>query len=258
MCGFCLCFVSLYMVIWVVNKWEVRKIKQEWIYLALHTLSSLCATIGFAYGAKLYYKKRKPLFAQLIVSALGCFAFSHLHAVVSVLTAGTIPDGFHLGKMGFIGGVVFLFSASYGQMDGLADDKSPKNRKYKFAALAAPAVLFIGFVAVLLSGAGLVTKIFAGVQFAIMMQCSYYLLKHLLIPDIELGIIRAVREYLIATLCLTAFLSLFVISEALQSLALSDCAGVLLCRSGSRTQQKCRNSLQQGSHSGTALLSADG
>lgn len=199
------------------------------MYLALHILSLLCATVGFAYGAKLYYKKRKSLFAQLVVSALGCFAFSHLHGVVSILTAGAIPEGFHLGKLGFIGGIVFLFSASYGQMDGLADDRSRKNRKYKFAAFCAPAVLLIGFVAVLLSGAGPATKIFAGIQFAIMMQCSYYLLKHLLIPDIELGIIRAIREYLITALCLTVFLSLFVISEAFQSLVLAAISLICLC-----------------------------
>ena len=68
-------------------------------------------------------------------------AFGKLYQVVRLLTGGEICGQFQLGVSGCIGSLMFLFSANFGAMDRIADDKSKALRKYRIIALAAPAAV---------------------------------------------------------------------------------------------------------------------
>ena len=80
-------------------------------------------------------------------------------------------------------------------MDGLADDKSKELRKYRWIPVIASLVI-----------AGLYNVYFAiasfsshtvvnAVQTVILSAAAYYHLKHLIIPDVEDGLIRSIRPF---------------------------------------------------------------
>ena len=105
-------------------------------------------------------------------------------------------NGFQLGVFGVVGSLLFLFSANFGAMDSLADDKSKTFRKYRIIALSAPAaalasyIIFICFTDLPRS-----VKIASALVTVFVMQASYFHLKHLILPDVDYGIINCLKTY---------------------------------------------------------------
>lgn len=113
----------------------------------------------------------------------------------------------------------FLFSASFGQIDGLGDDKSEALQEYRLIALAAPAGVIVILILMLISGIGWQMQVMYGVLFLPAMLASYYNLKHLIIPDVEDGILVAIRKYNLATILLTVLVMItFVVKMYGQTL----------------------------------------
>lgn len=162
----------------------------------------LCSGFAFVFGAVNYFKKKVGLYAQLITCSMGCFAAAYLFEVIQIYVTGKIQSGFQVGSLGLIGGMAFLFTASYGQMDGLVDDKTKSFAKYRFIALAAPIAVLAVYLPSLFGTVGTQTKIVTLVQFAFIGPAAYYNFKHVIIPDVDLGIIRSIRGYNITALIL--------------------------------------------------------
>ena len=184
-------------------------------------ISELIMTILFlvaaVWGAAISFGKRSALFLQIVACGLGCMALGNVFAFVLQLTAPEVvlrelTEGFHIGLLGLFGMFAFLFSASFGQIDGLGDDKSKALQKYRLIALVAPVGVIVILILMLISGISWKMQAMYAVLFLPAMLASYYNLKHLMIPDVEDGILAAIRKYNLSTILLTVLvMSTFVV-----------------------------------------------
>ena len=197
----------------------------------LQFISELAMTLLFLtaaiWGAAISFGKRSALFLQIVACGLGCMALGNVFALSLQLTAGeetlrSILSGFHIGLLGYFGLFAFLFSASFGQIDGLGDDKSKELRKFRLIALTAPVVTLVILFFVLITGINWQMQIGYCVLFLPAILASYYNLKHLIIPDVEDGILAAIREYNLAVLILTVLIMVsFMLKLSGQTVAYS-------------------------------------
>ncbi|MEG0571336.1 MAG: hypothetical protein RR497_06805 [Oscillospiraceae bacterium] len=171
----------------------------EWIIQLILLLSSGIAFVG---GVAQFFKKGVPLFSQIVICGLGCMMLGWLFNTVALLT-GQIPEGFNVGKLGLAGGFLFLFSASFGQMNGLVDGGEKIYRKYRTLSLLAPALIIAIYTPVLFSEASVEAKCVDAVLCLIFALSSYFNLKHLIIPDVDFGILKSIRGYNLLALLLS-------------------------------------------------------
>ena len=174
------------------------------LILITNIIICVCAFAGFIYGIVKFFKPRKAVYAQMITLAVGCVAFGRLYQVVRLLTGGDMFNGFQLGVFGVIGSLLFLFSANFGAMDSLADDRSREFIKYRLISLAAPvAALVLYIIFVWFTDLPRSVKIASALVTVFVMQASYFHLKHLIFPDVDLGIIKCLRRYNLLALIYT-------------------------------------------------------
>lgn len=130
---------------------------------------------------------------------------SHLFHIVMLFTEESITPGFNVGKLGLIGGFLFFFSASFGQMDGLVDNRSKEFLKYRLIALAAPVVILVLSGLSFLFDLPLSAQITNAVICVMIAMSAYYNLKHVFIPDVDMGILKCIRSYNLLSLILMIF-----------------------------------------------------
>lgn len=165
----------------------------------IHTLSFAISAAAFIFGGIKLFKKKKPLYLQMLVCAAGCFALEELSSLVS-LWCNAASGLFSIGMLGILGCNFFLLSANYGTLDKIVDDNG--NKKVRFYALAAPAVL-----TVLLAAACAAKRKFdfsSAIRVLVMLPAlpaSYFNLKHVLLPKDDFGFLSASRPCNIAALC---------------------------------------------------------
>ncbi len=179
------------------------------MYLAANIIVGVCALAGFIYGETQFFRPKKALYAQMITLSLGCIAFGRLFNIVRLLTGGELTGNFQLGFLGLIGSLMFFFSANFGTVDSLVDDRSKELKKYRLIALAAPVAAVLMYAGLfLLSDVSGMQKILGAVLTAFVMAASYFNLKHLIFPDIDFGIVKCLRPYNL--LALIYSISIFV------------------------------------------------
>ncbi len=175
-------------------------------------LPVIALLFSFIYGVKISFKKDGVLFLQIITAAVGCLMLGFLFELLLIICNGEVFDGFNIGMLGIMGSYFFFLSASFDQLDSLGDDKSKELRKYRLISLIFPAVLFILFsVFDILSGVGTSGFIVNLVILILVCMTSYYNFKHLIIPDVEGGILRSIREYNFSMLFTSTLLVLLMI-----------------------------------------------
>lgn len=155
------------------------------------------------YGVKHFFKKGKAFYARLITLGMGCYATGTLYHLCQTVTSDDVAEGFtatYLGKMGFF---LFLFTANYGQMDGLLDDGNVRFKKSRYIALAAPIAAALLFIPCLIVEMPFYTKL----SFALIWICAifslYYNFKHAIIDDCGFGFVKAIRPYNASAVALT-------------------------------------------------------
>lgn len=164
---------------------------QKYLSLAM----TVCAFIGFNYGLARFFKVRKALYTRMIVFGIGSAMMGRLFETLMLFAFGEIPTGFHIGVLGVMSSFLFFFTANFGQMDSLVDDGSPRFRKYRMIGLLAPAgIAVLYFLSVRTGGWG-AGAVVAAVESIVIALASYYHLKHLVIKDVDYGIIRSLRNY---------------------------------------------------------------
>ena len=168
--------------------------------MTLYSLANIIACIGafagFFYGAFHFFRPRKAVYAQMITLAVGCMALGRLYQAIRITTTGDFSSRFHLGVLGIFGALMFLFSANFGAIDGLLDDRSKKDQKYRIISLSAPAMVMILYFALFLfSDQQKLVKLLAFLVCCLIACTSYYNLKHFIFPDVEYGVIRCLRTY---------------------------------------------------------------
>ena len=174
------------------------------LILIANVITCVCAFFGFIYGSVRFFKPKKAVYPQMITLAVGCMAFGKLYQVVRIFTGGNIFGEFQLGVLGVIGSLMFLFSANFGAMDRIADDKSKAFRKYRITAFAAPCVAAILYALFVFStDLPIMAQIVSAVTAALAMHAGYFHLKHLIFPDVDYGVIKCLRPYNLSALIYT-------------------------------------------------------
>ena len=112
-------------------------------------------------------------------------------------------EGFTPAYLGRIGFFLFLLVASYGQMDRIVDDGSPKMKPSRLIALIAPICAVLLYLPNgLMEDLPLATKIAVLLVWLPAVFAVYYNLKHAIIPDFDFGFIKAIKPYNILANCL--------------------------------------------------------
>ena len=161
------------------------------------------ASLGtFIYGVKHFFKKGKAYYLQIVTMAFGCYAMGSFYYLCQSITAEAVPEGFTAAYLGRIGFFLFLFTANFGQIDGLLDDRTPAFRKFRYIALLAPAAVALLYVPCALTDMLVSTKISLIFVWLAAMCSSYYNFKHAVISDLGYGFAKAIRPYNICALIL--------------------------------------------------------
>lgn len=171
--------------------------KQE---LIMNAIIFICALIGSVYGIRCFMREKKALYLQMITCGVLSMMVARLFQVVYLIIHGSLNHGFHIGMLGTIGSFLFFFSANYGQMDGLVDDHTARFRKTRIMSLLAPVIILISYVYFYTFTDDMELRICVGVVAFFMMLSTYYNFKHIIIYDVDLGIIASLKWYNILAL----------------------------------------------------------
>ena len=163
--------------------------------LAMNILIFACSLTGSVYGLYNFFGEKKALYLKLAACGILSLMFSRLYNVTFLTSQGALYNGFHIGLLGSIGSFMFFFSANFGQIDSLVDDKSKTFRKTRIVSLAAPLFILIIYVFFFTKVQSTELKIVYGFVALIIMLCAYYSFKHLIIYDVDLGIVKSLRKY---------------------------------------------------------------
>ncbi len=168
--------------------------------LAMNLLIFICSLYGTIYGLSKFFRKKKALYLKLVTCGVMSLMFSRLYQVIFLTTQGALNKGFHIGILGIIGSFMFLFSANFGQMDSLVDDKTKAFRKTRIISFAAPLLILLIYLFFFMKVQSAELKIVYSVVTFFIIQCAYYNFKHIIIYDIDFGIIKCLRKYNILAL----------------------------------------------------------
>lgn len=185
------------------------------MYLYLSLALTISAGIGFGYGLYRFFQDESALYVRMIIFGVGCAALGRLFETLLYLVSGQLTDNFHVGILGIIGSFLFFFSANFGQMDSIVDDGSPKFRKTRLIALAAPLVVAVIWVVVVVFEGFNESTMMLGVVALFLALASYYHLKHLIIDDVNFGLVRSIRSYNLLSLVYAFLCIVEVLVEAL-------------------------------------------
>lgn len=164
----------------------------------------LLACLGtFIYGVKNFFKKGKAYYLQIVTMAFGCYALGSFYHLCQTITTEEVAEGFTAAYLGRIGFFLFLFTANFGQMDGLLDEKTQPFKKFRYIALFAPVVAVLLYLLCLLTDMHYSTKISLAFIWISAIFSSYYNFKHAIISDLGYGFAKAIRPYNICALILT-------------------------------------------------------
>ena len=150
---------------------------------------------GFFYGVGRYLKPRKPLYASMIVLGVGCIMLGRAYSVLRLITGLKVAGIFTLGILGTVGAFMFFFSSNFGQIDSLVDGGEKKFTKYRLAAIIGILITAALYVIILMSPAEVWEKVTDGCAALVIAAASYFHFKHILIPDIDYGVVRCQRAF---------------------------------------------------------------
>ena len=162
----------------------------------------LATLFSLAYGLFHFFRKGKPLFLQSITLAMACYALGNIYHMCIAFTNSTIMEGFTPAYLGRIGFFMFLITASYGQLDRIVDDRSPKMRHARLIAYIAPLCAALLYIPNYFANSNVSTKISYALIWIPAIVAVYFNLKHAIIPDLDFGFIKSIKPFNIFALCL--------------------------------------------------------
>ena len=161
-----------------------------------------CSLIGVVFAVITLLRHYKILYLRMICWAVICAFFARLFHTVYVGFILYYDFNINMGTMGVFGSLLFLLSANYGQIDGLVDDRNRRFRKTRVIALIGPLVILAMFIFYFIMWGGfdyakeyLSSHINMAIYSLVIMPCIYFNFKHLIIYDVEGGIVRSLRLY---------------------------------------------------------------
>lgn len=161
----------------------------------------LSASAVVVYGAFTTFRKRMPLFYKIIVFAMASFWLGICYQLLGEHLLPAAVEGFHVGYLGYAGMFFFLLSSYYGAIDSLIDGGEKCFRKYRVIAAMLPALMIIVNLCLPVGEAGS-KKVLTFMTLLPAAGTAYYAGKHLIMPDVDMGIIKVMREYNAVILCI--------------------------------------------------------
>ena len=178
--------------------------------------SFLIAAVAFGLGVAKLFKKKKPLYLQILVCAAGCFAIQQLSYVINIWC--NVTAAVSIGMFGIFGCNFFLLSANFGTLDKIVDD-GKGSAKARAISIIAPVITAALTVLAFLSWKD--KDIFCAVMWVIMLipalPASYFNLKHILLPIDPFEFLKATKPCNVAALVFYVFTAAYVICSASQS-----------------------------------------
>ena len=166
------------------------------LVLIMNIIFMLAAAVSFIRGAGLNFKEGKAVYIWLVTCAVGCAFVSGLFETVQLLIRPDVVGGYQLGLLGLMGEFLFFFSANFGEIDSLGDDGTAAYKKYRVISFVVCALVFTGALVMcrksILAVSG---RIFTLAALVIIMLALFFHIKHLIIPDVEDGILKSIRYY---------------------------------------------------------------
>lgn len=161
-------------------------------------LASVSAALLF--GLCTAFRPKTPLFYKIIFFGMASCFLGSCYEALALLLRPSAAEGFHVGWLGYVGQFFFLYSSYYGAINSLADSGERNLRKYRLVAGAIAAmVLVLGLTGALWRWEQpVLLSLFA----LPVTMAAYFAAKLLLMPDVELGIIAAMRPFNALTLLL--------------------------------------------------------
>lgn len=190
----------------------------------------LIAAFACGFGMTRLFKKKKPLYFQLLVCAAGCFCLQMLSYIVNLWCGVTAAVS--VGMFGIFGCNFFLLSANFGTLDKIVDDG---NGTAKARRLAIIAPVIVGALIAATFMAWKDRDMFCAVMWLIMllpaMPAAYFNLKHILLPMDPFEFLRATRPCNIAALVFYLVTIAYVMSWAAAAPMLCNILVVLVALS---------------------------
>ena len=185
------------------------------------------ALIASVYGCCTVFRNKTPLFYKIVFFAMLSCLMGNIYTILYEHLWMPTDTGFHMGYLGYIGMFFFLYSSYYGAINSLADGGESELRRFRILSGIIAAAFFTASVLLMyVSGKNTVMYIIViPMGFTI-----YFALKHLIIPDVEMGIIEVMRPYnaLIIGLCVCMMLRIISAPNSMLETISSVCTGVLL------------------------------
>ena len=189
--------------------------------------SFLIAAFAFGFGAAKLFKKKKPLYLQILVCAAGCFALQQLSYVVNIWC--DVTAAVSIGMFGFFGCNFFLLSANFGTLDKIVDDGRGSG-KARAISVIAPVIMAALALLAFLSWKD--KDMFCAVMWLVMLipalPASYFNLKHILLPMDPFEFLRATKPCNISALVFYAVTAAYVICSETQNSTVSGILSVLM------------------------------
>ena len=197
-------------------------------YELIYSLASfLIAAFACLFGAAKLFKRKKPMYLQILVCAAGCFAIQQLSYVVNIWC--DVTAAVSIGMFGIFGCNFFLLSANFGTLDKIVDDGRGSG-KARAISIIAPVIMAVLAVAAFLSWKD--KDMFCAVMWLIMLipalPASYFNLKHILLPMDPFEFLRATKTCNISALIFYAVTAAYVICSASQNSTVSGILSVAM------------------------------
>ena len=181
------------------------------LYFAL--ASFLIAAFAFGFGARKLFKKKKPMYLQILVCAAGCFAIQQLSYVVNIWC--DVTAAVSIGMFGIFGCNFFLLSANFGTLDKIVDDGRGSG-KARAISVIAPIIMAVLAAVAFLSWKD--KDMLCAVMWLVMLipalPASYFNLKHILLPMDPFAFLRATKPCNIAALAFYVLTAAYAICSA--------------------------------------------
>jgi len=171
-------------------------------------IGALAASV---FGIFTVFKKRTPLFYRIVFFAFLTCLMGNIYTALYIWLWPQDQSGFHVGYLGYMGTSFFLYSSYYGAINSLADGGQSEFNRHRIASCLVSAAFFIVsviMIAILDKGFWLLIVVVP------ICLTLYFALKLLIIPDVEMGVIKVMRPYNALILALCVFMLIRLSSPA--------------------------------------------
>ena len=164
----------------------------EILFEIFYTVAALVAAL---IGMYKFFRKKKPLFIQMVVCMVGCRFFNGLLDLLLVKSKMSM-ETFTVSSLVQLAQFLFLICASIGALDSLCDDGAKANRKYRIISALIPVAIYIGLILfAIYDDFNMKESLMMLIPVLVPLYSLYFHIKHLIIPDVEGGIVRSIRPY---------------------------------------------------------------